>query len=198
MIWLGGFEMKRRTFTKGLATGLAAPLIAAPVLGPTSALAWKDNDREDMFPARARIALSVLAVTTVLTWILMPGSGGWWGWDGCQDQRHFNERRADLGGILGGLTRPTVQRRLRGADAVGPLLLLNRFLILAPLIEVAAFSLPLFLAHGGTSWDMKKARAVAPRGMPGLAEIQRLQVIGRLYLAAGLLMALIPPPEYQS
>ena len=76
-------------------------------------------------------------------------------------------------------------------------MLLNRFFIPAPLIELAAFSLPLFLAHGGTSWDMKKPRAVAPRGMPGLAEIHRLQVIGRLNLAAGPPMALIPPPEYK-
>ncbi len=96
------------------------------------------------------------------------------------------------------MQRPTVERRLRGAEQIGTLILLNRILVLLPTIQLATLTLPLFLTHGGISWDMPKARKIAPRGMPSPAELQRYQAIGRIYLAAGLILALIPPPDYQT
>ncbi len=97
--------MKRRTFTTGLATGLAAPLIAVPVLGPTSALA-NENENERNFASRARIILSVLTIATIVTWIMMPGPRGWMGWDVRSDQRQFKETAAVWAVRLAGCNGP--------------------------------------------------------------------------------------------
>ena len=129
---------------------------------------------------------------------MMPGPLGWLGWDVRSDQRQNKENRRRLGGALGGLQRPTIEARLNEAQLIGTLILLNRVLIMLPSVQIAKLTLPLILTHGGVSWDIARGRKIAPRGMQSLPKMQRLQVIGRLYFATGLLLALIPPPDYQS
>ncbi|NNK77095.1 MAG: hypothetical protein HKP40_00140 [Litoreibacter sp.] len=187
--------MHRRQVTTGLlASGLAAP----PIVGPTSALASQEQDNKDNDPRFAQFAPIKLRVATglvLVSWFLIFASGNWWGIKLSGEHPQFNENRVGLGGLLGGLTRPTIDERLKNAQLMGALFLMGNSLLMFPTTRRARWNMEIILAHRALSWDPKLAASLVSLGTltPQAARARSTQ-IGLVYLVAATTLLLLANP----
>ncbi|MFY0691993.1 MAG: hypothetical protein JXR14_08765 [Paracoccaceae bacterium] len=187
--------MHRRQFTTGLiASGLAAP----PIVGPTSSLASQEQDYKDNDPRLAQFGPIKLRVATgliTLSWFLIFASGNWWGIKLSGEHPQFNENRVGLGGLLGGLTRPTIDERIKTAQVMGALFLMGNSLLMFPTTRRARWNMEIILAHRALSWDPKLAASIVSLGTltPQAARAKASQV-GVVYLIAATTLLLLVNP----
>ncbi len=150
----------------------------------------------------ARPVIRIAAQRVVLEWFVVRTLGGWSAMNLQREFRQHNEKRASLGGLLGGLQRQTVEQRLKGAQAFGAIYLLNNAIFMLPLstINPKAFEANLKkmefdLYHQYLSWDLEAAFRVAQLGNRSAESIRKeAREVGVAYLVSALsIMLLINP-----
>ena len=110
------------------------------------------------------------------------------------DHRRHNERRVNLGGLLGGLTRPTIKARLADATLLGSLYLLQNSLILLPNRQINAARFEYTLLNRFFSWDLNAAIRVANLGNLSADQIrQQSDSVGDALFASALIYLFIWP-----
>ena len=196
-----GEIMDRRNASKLILTGsLAAPTLIRPSSLLANPLERLDEDAR--IAEAARPVIRVAARRVVLEWFAVRTLRGWSAMNLQREFRQHNERRASLGGILGGLQRQTVDQRLKTAQIVGSLYLLNNALFMLPLasFNVKAFEANLRkmefdLYHEYLSWDLEAAFRVAQLGNRTPESIRRqATLVGVVFLATTFSMMLMVNP----
>lgn len=174
--------MNRRDFTRtALGAGVAgtAPMLAGP------GFANLDRDRDRGFGQLGRIFLRVAAGQILVQWMLIATAGRFLGLDLRQDMPQYREDglgEADSIPLLGGLLRPPLNVRFRGADAVANVVLLNNMLILLPLAADMAPPRRVAIAHRSLSWEPAgRVGTVRMKGLPEIPYLSGLPVIGRAF-----------------
>lgn len=188
-----GTVLSRRTFGTGLASSLAAPSIILPTQAHATI---KDDDNIKVIRSfiaisilRRRIALRRLLVRTTTGLILGVALDG----------KHLeqNENRARVGGLLGGLQRPTIGAMLEETILMGALYLNGQILHLiseSPEVDKVLLGLQVMLAHGDVSWQPGKMRTFNVTGYPLDEQIEQMRRVGELYLyQRELLIAMVYP-----
>lgn len=193
--------MDRRHASKLILTGsLAAPV----VIRPSSLLAnpLKDLNESARIAEAARPVIRVAANRVVLEWFIVRTLNGWSAMNLQREFRQHNEKRASLGGLLGGLQRMTVDQRLKTAQVFGTIYLLNNAIFLLPLASVnpRAFEANLkkmefHLYHQYLSWDLEAAFKLTQLGNRSAESIrQEAKEVGAAYLATAISIMLMINP----
>jgi hypothetical protein len=166
--------MHRRDVTFGLAalgSGLAAP-----------ALANKDDDGPALLSPYGRISLRTATRQVLLNTLIIATSTQALGFDLRAEFPQFNENRANLGRLLGGLTRPTLSDRLATMALVGHLVLLKSALYILPGEEDFVTPALVTIANQNLSWDVKKKpRSVSLSRIPALSDLFARKAVGNAY-----------------
>ncbi|MBF9032477.1 hypothetical protein HKCCE3408_18930 [Rhodobacterales bacterium HKCCE3408] len=188
----------RRRFTQVAGTSLlTGPMLAMPNLGLSQG--YDDSENANSRNVIERIVLNNPAFGRILlTGILVIlASGLMYYVNVSQGAIQNDEDRIGTGSLFGGLTRPTIAERLEQAVAIGNAHIIGTILVL--IVATAALTnpaaLPFLLGHRDLSWDVPRlSRISGIQGLPPLAQLQALAVVGTLFLVSqSLLMALVSP-----
>ena len=184
--------LSRRAFGTKLASSLAAPALILP----TQTQATINEERMEV--VRSFIAISILRRRINLSYLLFRTTTGLImgvALGGKHDER--NENRARIGGVFGGLQRPTIAAMLQETVLMGALFLNGQTLHLiarSPEVDKVLLGLQVMIAHGNASWQPGRFRTVNVTGYPLDDQIERMRQVGELYLyQSKLLLALIYP-----
>ena len=111
--------------------------------------------------------------------------------------RQFDENRVRVGGLLGGILRPTIAKRLETATLIGAIHLYGSVLFALPNAQYQSnlARLELMLAHEAISWELAlRLGELNIAGVPSLTTIRQARVVGQLFLVSQtLLLAMIYP-----
>jgi hypothetical protein len=178
--------MHRRDVTFGLAA-LGAGM-------PVPAFANKDDDGPALLNPYGRISLRIATRQVLLSALIIATSTQALGFDLRREFPQFSENRSDLGGLLGGLTRPLLSERLARAALIGRLVLLRSTLFVLPGEEDFVLPALITLANRDLSWDVKrKAKAVSLSSIPGAAELMGMTSVGNAYANRKELILMVRP-----
>ncbi|MEM9435005.1 MAG: hypothetical protein AAGA12_13865 [Pseudomonadota bacterium] len=183
--------MDRRLFTQGaVLSGLAAPAI----VGPSSVWSKQLSEDDAKIAEFAPITLRLAAQVVVLQWLIVNVGNSFVAMKIAGDQRQYSERRSRLGGLLGGLARPTVEDRLKNATLLGGLFLVRNSLVLLPNSAIDYQKLEFIIYHRYLSWDVDAAFRVANLGNLNADQIRaQSDPIGAAMLTSAVVALLISP-----
>lgn len=182
--------MNRRDFQTGLfATGLAGSV-------PLAAAASEQEDRGREVLGFSRVRLQLLQAAVVLNWFLIASQSGILGLRLTQEARRFDEDRADIGALplIGQLQRAPLARRFAAAVMLGHLVLLNRSLILLPIVSQNLARKKVVIAHRDESWEPAgRTGPVQIPGFPALPVLSQLMRVGTAHLKGDSLLLIVKP-----
>ena len=182
--------MYRRDFNKGL---LTTTLATPPALGPTSALSF---EKQEAFETKfSRILLNLFGARVAPAALLIVLGSAIHGVSLTGKHREFDENRARVRGLLGAVTRPTIEARLETAAFLGTIHLQQNVLFVLPNALNRAWRFNIMIAHAALSWDIsRRIGRMNVSGMPSLAQLRQARQIGELFLVAETLaLAMIYP-----
>ena len=184
--------LSRRTFGTKLASSLAAPALILPTQTQATI------DEEQMEVVRSFIAISILRRRIALKHLFFQTTAGLIMGvvlGGKHDER--NENRARVGGVFGGLQRPTIAAMLEETTLMGALFLNGATLHLlarSPEVDKVLLGLQVMIAHGNVSWQPGRFRTFSVTGYPVDEQIEQMCQVGELFLyQRKLLLALVYP-----
>lgn len=192
--------MDRRDFSKLAGSGiLAAPMLIRA--GPVSANPIQNNEEGDgsRLEPFGRLFYRGQGARVLLTGLILLSVSGLWFANVQQGAPQFNENRIATSGLLGGLTRPTIDERIARAQLIGTVVLFQTNLVglLNPELALAQARFSALVVHRQISWEVSRmARANALSGLPALNDLRLLTIIGTLYLLGQTIMMILPPPDY--
>ena len=186
--------MDRRYASKLILSGsLAAPALIHPKQAFSNPL--EDKEEQARLAEAARPIIRHAARNVVLKWFLIHSGTSWIGLNLARDFRQYDEKRSSLGGLLGGFQRPTVRQRLKGAEFLGTVFLLNSSLVMLPNTRIDFRQFEYSLYHQYLSWDLDAAFEIVNLGSRTPEDIRKeAQQIGEAYAAVGTLIMLMINP----
>ncbi len=186
--------MDRRYASKLILTGsFAAPALIHPKTTWSNPL--DEKEEEARLAETARPVIRHAARNVVLKWFLINTGSDWIGMNLARDFRQYNEKRSSLGGLLRGYQRPTVSQRMKLAELVGTIYLVNSSLVMLPDTQLNFKQMEYNLYHQYLSWDLEAALKIVQLGDRTPEDIRKeAKQIGAAYALAGTLIMLMINP----
>ncbi len=187
--------MDRRSFTKSILFGTVA--IPTLITGPA---AFANKNRDDFERQTARVILTLLTLTIVVTSFLIFTKRGYMGMDLTGEHPVGPAEKLDSSKIplLGKLLSQSISKQFANANLIGTLYLIGSTLVLLPLLVLATFS-TLWLTHRNqVIKPEKRLRKIKLKTELTEAQIKAGRSVGRAVLANGILLAIMTPSIFDT